>query len=193
MIKRGGNAPIRLDLSSDGEVNSALYSLFVVLWHINILSHLQLHLIRDYWSERPTDRPTADTLCGLQETMNTEKKANLMDQIFSMLEDYTNTLELDVEESTELQVENKKADILLREMLLSQVADRLMLNQAVESESFDSVTRASGIAEVRGPQTENGPNGEGGTQLPSTSTVSSIAGHHPSGRLTSTGPPHLKS
>ncbi|KAJ1360786.1 hypothetical protein KIN20_019849 [Parelaphostrongylus tenuis] len=40
---------------------------------------------------------------------------------------------------------------------------------------------------------ENGPSGEGGTQLPPTSTVSSIAGHHPNGRLTSPGPPHPKS
>ncbi|KAJ1357276.1 hypothetical protein KIN20_015394 [Parelaphostrongylus tenuis] len=32
---------------------------------------------------------------------------------------------------------------------------------------------------------------KGGTQLPPTSTVSSIAGHHPYGRLTSPGPPHL--
>ncbi|KAJ1368091.1 hypothetical protein KIN20_029156 [Parelaphostrongylus tenuis] len=37
------------------------------------------------------------------------------------------------------------------------------------------------------------PSGEGGTQLPPTSTASSIAGHHPSGRLTSPESPHLKS
>ncbi|KAJ1346754.1 hypothetical protein KIN20_001651 [Parelaphostrongylus tenuis] len=52
--------------------------------------------------------------------------------------------------------------------------------------------RASGTAEVRGPQTDNGPSGEGGTQLPPTSTGSSIDGHHPNGRLTSTRPPHLR-
>ncbi|KAJ1349575.1 hypothetical protein KIN20_005166 [Parelaphostrongylus tenuis] len=47
----------------------------------------------------------------------------------------------------------------------------------------------------RGSRTSdrNGPSDEGGTQLPPTSTVSSIAGHHPYGRLTSPGPPHLKS
>ncbi|KAJ1365407.1 hypothetical protein KIN20_025697 [Parelaphostrongylus tenuis] len=38
---------------------------------------------------------------------------------------------------------------------------------------------------------QNGPNGVGGTQLPPTSTGSSIDGHHPNGRLTSPGPPHL--
>uniref|UniRef100_A0A0K0CXY5 Guanylate cyclase n=1 Tax=Angiostrongylus cantonensis TaxID=6313 RepID=A0A0K0CXY5_ANGCA len=124
MIKRGGHAPIRPDLSTDGEINSAL-----------------LHLIRDCWSERASERPTADTICKLLQTMNSEKKSNLMDHMFTMLEDYTNTLELDVEERTkELQEEKKKADILLRKMLPSQVADRLMLGQTVESESFDCVT-----------------------------------------------------
>ncbi|KAE9412256.1 hypothetical protein Angca_006291, partial [Angiostrongylus cantonensis] len=100
-----------------------------------------LHLIRDCWSERASERPTADTICKLLQTMNSEKKSNLMDHMFTMLEDYTNTLELDVEERTkELQEEKKKADILLRKMLPSQVADRLMLGQTVESESFDCVT-----------------------------------------------------
>ncbi|KAJ1354773.1 hypothetical protein KIN20_011809 [Parelaphostrongylus tenuis] len=40
---------------------------------------------------------------------------------------------------------------------------------------------------------QNGPSDEGGTQLPPTSTASSIADHHPYGRLRSPGPPHLKS
>ncbi|KAJ1356694.1 hypothetical protein KIN20_014434 [Parelaphostrongylus tenuis] len=98
MIKRGGNTPIRPDLNTDGEINPAL-----------------LHLTRDCWNERPGDRPTADTVCDLLEAANSEKKSNLMDHMFNMLEDYTNTLELDVEERTkELQTEKKKADILLR-------------------------------------------------------------------------------
>ncbi|KAJ1368635.1 hypothetical protein KIN20_029847 [Parelaphostrongylus tenuis] len=42
-----------------------------------------------------------------------------------------------------------------------------------------------------GPWTENGPSGEGGTRLPPTSLVSSIAELHPNGCLTSPGPPHL--
>ncbi|KAJ1374825.1 hypothetical protein KIN20_037748 [Parelaphostrongylus tenuis] len=40
---------------------------------------------------------------------------------------------------------------------------------------------------------KSGPIGDGGTQLPPTSTVSSIAGHHPNSRFTSSEPPHLKS
>ncbi|VDP54068.1 unnamed protein product [Heligmosomoides polygyrus] len=64
-----------------------------------------------------------------------------MDHMFNMLEDYTTTLELDVEERTkELQEEKKKADVLLCRMLPRQVAERLKLGQSVEPESFDSVT-----------------------------------------------------
>ncbi|PIO58655.1 hypothetical protein TELCIR_19905, partial [Teladorsagia circumcincta] len=101
----------------------------------------QLHLIRDCWSEKPADRPNGDTLCKTLTTMMPNKKSNLMDHMFNMLEDYTTTLELDVEERTkQLQEEKKKADILLGRMLPRQVADRLKMGQTVEPESFESVT-----------------------------------------------------
>ncbi|PIO61917.1 adenylate/guanylate cyclase catalytic domain protein, partial [Teladorsagia circumcincta] len=100
-----------------------------------------LHLIRDCWSEKPADRPTGDTLCKLLKTMMPNRKSNLMDHMFNMLEDYTTTLELDVEERTkQLQEEKKKADILLGRMLPRQVADRLKMGQTVEPEGFESVT-----------------------------------------------------
>ncbi|KAK5985703.1 hypothetical protein GCK32_001067 [Trichostrongylus colubriformis] len=124
MLKKGGATPPRPDLNTDGEVNAAA-----------------LHLIRDCWSEKPADRPTGDTLCKILKTMMPNKKSNLMDHMFNMLEDYTTTLELDVEERTkQLQEEKKKADILLGRMLPRQVADRLKMGQTVEPEGFDSVT-----------------------------------------------------
>lgn len=68
-------------------------------------------------------------------------KNNLMDHVFKMLEDYTSTLEDEVEARTkELAVEKKKSDILLGRMLPKQVAERLKAGQAVEPEGFDSVT-----------------------------------------------------
>ncbi|KAK5973885.1 Receptor-type guanylate cyclase gcy-5 [Trichostrongylus colubriformis] len=124
MLKKGGPSAIRPDLNTEGEINVAV-----------------LHLIRDCWSEKPTERPNADTLCINLKTMMPEKKSNLMDHMFNMLEDYTTTLELDVEDRTkELQEEKKKADVLLGRMLPRQVADRLKLGQTVEPEGFDSVT-----------------------------------------------------
>ncbi|VDL64688.1 unnamed protein product [Nippostrongylus brasiliensis] len=118
MIRKGGADPLRPELSTEADISPAL-----------------LHLIRDCWAEKPSDRPSADT------TMTTNKKANLMDHMFNMLEDYTTSLELNVEERTkELQEEKKKADILLGRMLPRQVADRLKLGQAIEPENFDSVT-----------------------------------------------------
>ncbi|KAK6039709.1 adenylate/guanylate cyclase catalytic domain protein [Cooperia oncophora] len=125
MLKKGGLQPPRPELTTnDGEINVAL-----------------LHLIRDCWSEMPADRPNSETLCKMLKGMMPETKTNLMDHMFNMLEDYTTTLELDVEERTkQLQEEKKKADILLGRMLPRQVADRLKLGQTVEPEGFDSVT-----------------------------------------------------
>ncbi|VDO29357.1 unnamed protein product [Haemonchus placei] len=109
----------------------------------------QIHLIHDCWNERPADRPISIRhFCEKDvrnetclKTMMPNKNTNLMDHMFNMLEDYTTTLELDVEERTkQLQEEKKKADVLLGRMLPRQVADRLKLGQTVEPESFESVT-----------------------------------------------------
>ncbi|VDO32188.1 unnamed protein product [Haemonchus placei] len=125
LLKKGGHAPPRPELNSDGMKND----------------NPNLHLIRDCWSEKPGDRPDAATLCKILKSMMPDTKSNLMDHMFTMLEDYTTTLELDVEERTkQLKEEKKKADILLGRMLPRQVADRLKLGQTVEPESFDSVT-----------------------------------------------------
>ncbi|EYC04314.1 hypothetical protein Y032_0088g2137 [Ancylostoma ceylanicum] len=117
MIKKGGSFPLRPDLSTEGEINNAM-----------------LHLIRDCWSEKPSDRPTADTICKLLKSMMPDKKTNLMDHMFNMLEDYTTTLELDVEERTkQLQEEKKKADILLGRMLPRRLSNRERLTELQEA------------------------------------------------------------
>ncbi|EPB66796.1 hypothetical protein ANCCEY_14112 [Ancylostoma ceylanicum] len=125
-IKRGGHTLMRPELTLDGvEISSGL-----------------LNLVRDCWSQDPGDRPSTEFILSQIRDMNKcYKNANLMDHVFSMLEEYTTSLELEVDDRTkELAEEKKKADNLLGRMLPKQVAERLKLGQTVEPEGFDSVT-----------------------------------------------------
>ncbi|ETN82974.1 adenylate/guanylate cyclase catalytic domain protein [Necator americanus] len=103
---------------------------------------VKINLVRDCWSQTPSDRPQIEFIVRqMRDMMRSWKKTNLMDHVFSMLEQYTSSLELEVDDRTkELSEEKKKADILLGRMLPKQVAERLKLGQTVEPESFDSVT-----------------------------------------------------
>ncbi|KAL6738179.1 hypothetical protein Aduo_011755 [Ancylostoma duodenale] len=125
-IKRGGHTVMRPELTLDG---------------VDISSGL-LNLVRDCWSQNPSDRPSTEfILTQMRDMKKCWKNANLMDHVFSMLEEYTTSLELEVDDRTkELVEEKKKADILLGRMLPKQVAERLKLGQTVEPEGFDSVT-----------------------------------------------------
>uniref|UniRef100_A0A8R1HRU8 Guanylate cyclase n=1 Tax=Caenorhabditis japonica TaxID=281687 RepID=A0A8R1HRU8_CAEJA len=124
MVKKGGSRSIRPDLVLDAEVNNGL-----------------LTLVKDCWTENPEERPRSEEICQALFEMIPKANTNLMDHVFNMLEEYTTTLEVDIEERTkELSLEKKKADILLSRMLPKQVAERLKAGQAVEPEGFDSVT-----------------------------------------------------
>nr|CDJ83894.1 Serine threonine protein kinase-related and Adenylyl cyclase class-3 4 guanylyl cyclase domain containing protein [Haemonchus contortus] len=126
LVKKGGHMQERPSLTvKDGEeANPAL-----------------LHLIRDCWTERPSERPDINMVKSNLKSMNTNRKGNLMDYVFNMLEQYASTLEGEVEDRTrQLAEEQKKSDILLYRMLPRQVAEKLKLGQSVEPETFDSVT-----------------------------------------------------
>ncbi|KAK6746790.1 hypothetical protein RB195_000198 [Necator americanus] len=125
-IKRGGSRIIRPEIALDS---------------VDISSSL-INLVRDCWSQNPSDRPMTEFIVRqMRDMMRSWKKTNLMDHVFSMLEQYTSSLELEVDDRTkELSEEKKKADVLLGRMLPKQVAERLKLGQTVEPESFDSVT-----------------------------------------------------
>ncbi|KAK6758396.1 hypothetical protein RB195_015920 [Necator americanus] len=126
MVKKGGHMPARpeLNVDTDLDVNPAL-----------------LHLIRDCWAERASERPTTSMIRSLMKGMNSNRNDNLMDHVFNMLETYASNLESEVEDRTkELKEEKKKSDLLLYRMLPKQVADKLKLGQSVEPETFDSVT-----------------------------------------------------
>ncbi|CAI5452062.1 unnamed protein product [Caenorhabditis angaria] len=126
MLKKGGMRSPRPDLDHDDtiELNPAL-----------------LHLIRDCWTERPSERPNIKEVMSQLRGMNNNRNDNLMDHVFNVLESYASTLEDEVaERMKELVEEKKKSDLLLYRMLPKQVADKLKLGQTVEPETFDLVT-----------------------------------------------------
>ncbi|KAK6023548.1 adenylate/guanylate cyclase catalytic domain protein [Ostertagia ostertagi] len=126
LVKKGGHNQERPTLSGkdDLETNPAL-----------------LHLIRDCWTERPSERPPINIVKSNLKNMNSNRSGNLMDYVFNMLEQYASTLEGEVEDRTrQLAEEQKKSDILLYRMLPRQVAEKLKLGQSVEPETFESVT-----------------------------------------------------
>ncbi|KAI1701120.1 adenylate and guanylate cyclase catalytic domain-containing protein [Ditylenchus destructor] len=125
MLKKGGRNPFRPSIQPATQD----------------LSPAITHLVKDCWNENPLERPKVGTVRSLLTSMNTAKSANLMDHVFTLLEQYAGSLEEDIEERTkQLVEEKKKSDILLYRMLPKQVAEKLKLGQAVEPESFDSVT-----------------------------------------------------
>nr|CAD2149335.1 unnamed protein product [Meloidogyne enterolobii] len=100
-----------------------------------------IHLIRDCWSEIPTERPRIDQVRTMLKQMVRDGSQNLMDYVFGMLEQYASSLEQEVEERTrELVEEKRKSDILLYRMLPKQVADKLKLGEFVEPEQFSAAT-----------------------------------------------------
>ncbi|CAL2029805.1 unnamed protein product [Caenorhabditis brenneri] len=125
-LKKGGFNAIRPSLFVDEslEINPAL-----------------LHLIRDCWTEKPSERPSIDQVKSLLKGMNDGKKGNLMDHVFNMLETYASNLEEEVSERTkELVEEQKKSDVLLYRMLPKTVAEKLKSGIAIEPETFELVT-----------------------------------------------------
>uniref|UniRef100_A0A8R1E3I4 Guanylate cyclase n=2 Tax=Caenorhabditis japonica TaxID=281687 RepID=A0A8R1E3I4_CAEJA len=125
-IKKGGYNPIRpsLEFEEALEINPAL-----------------LHLVRDCWTEKPSERPTIDQVKSQMKSMSDGRKGNLMDHVFNMLETYASTLEEEVSERTkELVEEKKKSDVLLYRMLPKTVAEKLKAGVGIEPETFELVT-----------------------------------------------------
>ncbi|VDO59512.1 unnamed protein product [Haemonchus placei] len=102
----------------------------------------RVSLVRNCWRENPINRPTTEFICEeLQMLLSTASHSNLMDHVFSIMEEYTWTLEQEISDRTkELTEQKKKADLLLSKMLPREVAERLKKGQSVDPEGFDSVT-----------------------------------------------------
>ncbi|KAL3121719.1 hypothetical protein niasHT_003510 [Heterodera trifolii] len=125
LVKRGGIVPLRP----------------IIRPAFDHLNTEVIHLIRDCWVETPSERPTIEKVRQKLRQMSAQRRVNLMDHVFDMLEQYANKLEEEVQERTkELEGEKRKSDILLYRMMPRQVADRLKLGQSVEPEQFDCVT-----------------------------------------------------
>ncbi|KAJ1353986.1 hypothetical protein KIN20_010778 [Parelaphostrongylus tenuis] len=91
--------------------------------------------------------------------------------------------------------ESLKNSILYRKRILRDISPLFFPQRQIWLKQSRWSTTLESKWYRRGSRTldRNGPSGEGGTELPLTSTVSLITEHHPNGRLTSSGPLHLKS
>ncbi|WKX97324.1 hypothetical protein Q1695_013178 [Nippostrongylus brasiliensis] len=126
MVKKGGYNALRPDLDTEPTEDTA---------------PALLHLVRDCWAERPSERPEINQVRHELRSMKRSGGSNLMDYVFNMLESYASTLEQEVDERMkELVMEKKKIDIILHKMLPKEIAEKLKMGQSVEPESYESVT-----------------------------------------------------
>ena len=93
------------------------------------------------WSEVPESRPDFKVIRSKLRPLRKGMKANIFDNMISMMETYANNLETIVDERTKLLIDEKrKTDELLYEMLPKVVAEQLKVGEKVDPESFESVT-----------------------------------------------------
>ena len=97
--------------------------------------------LRVCWSEAPESRPDFKVIRSKLRPLRKGMKANIFDNMISMMETYANNLETIVDERTKLLIEEKrKTDELLYEMLPKYVAEQLKMGEKVDPECFDCVT-----------------------------------------------------
>ena len=97
--------------------------------------------IRLCWSESPDKRPDFKSIRNRLRPLRRGIKANIFDNMITMMETYANNLETLVDERTQMLInEKRKTEELLYEMLPKVVAEQLIVGQKVDPESFDCVT-----------------------------------------------------
>ncbi|XP_077197363.1 retinal guanylyl cyclase 2-like [Paroedura picta] len=100
-----------------------------------------IQLMKQCWTEVPDRRPTFDEIFEQFKTINKGNKANIIDSMLRMLEQYSSNLEDLIRERTEeLEIEKLKTEKLLTQMLPWSVAETLKTGATVEPEYFDEVT-----------------------------------------------------
>eukprot|EP00794_Sanderia_malayensis_P016937 gene16937-18644_t len=98
-------------------------------------------LMKMCWNEDPAERPRFHDIMNCLKKINGGKNANVVDNMITMMEKYTDHLEdLVAERTNQLEEEKIKTDQLLYSMLPRSVADVLKRGERVTAESFDMVT-----------------------------------------------------
>ncbi|XP_031572375.1 atrial natriuretic peptide receptor 1-like [Actinia tenebrosa] len=93
------------------------------------------------WDETPERRPTFSGVLKILKKINKGKATNIVDNMLSMMEKYTNNLESLVKERTrQLETEKAKTDELLYKMMPRSVADQLKTGLQMKAESYEHVT-----------------------------------------------------
>ncbi|XP_029985469.1 retinal guanylyl cyclase 2-like, partial [Sphaeramia orbicularis] len=100
-----------------------------------------LTLMNDCWNEDPSKRPSFDDIFKQFRGINRGKRANIIDSMLRMLEQYSCNLEDLIRERTdELEVERNKTEKLIGQLLPKSVAQSLKKGKPVQPEHYSDCT-----------------------------------------------------
>uniref|UniRef100_A0A3Q3GZK7 Guanylate cyclase n=1 Tax=Labrus bergylta TaxID=56723 RepID=A0A3Q3GZK7_9LABR len=100
-----------------------------------------LSLMNDCWNEDPIKRPNFDEVFKQFRGINRGKRANIIDSMLRMLEQYSSNLEDLIRERTdELEVERNKTEKLVGQLLPKSVAQALKKGKPVRPEHYSDCT-----------------------------------------------------
>ncbi|KAK2863634.1 hypothetical protein Q5P01_003167 [Channa striata] len=100
-----------------------------------------LSLMNDCWNEDPNKRPSFDDIFKQFRGSNRGKRANIIDSMLRMLEQYSSNLEDLIRERTdELEVERNKTEKLVGQLLPKSVAQALKKGKPVRPEHYSDAT-----------------------------------------------------
>ncbi|XP_049922835.1 retinal guanylyl cyclase 2-like isoform X2 [Epinephelus moara] len=100
-----------------------------------------LSLMNECWNEDPIKRPSFDDIFKQFRGINRGKRANIIDSMLRMLEQYSSNLEDLIRERTdELEVERNKTEKLVGQLLPKSVAQALKKGKPVQPEHYSDCT-----------------------------------------------------
>ncbi|KAL5104540.1 Retinal guanylyl cyclase 2 [Taenia crassiceps] len=98
-------------------------------------------ILQRSWSDNPRLRPTFKELNEEIQRLTSEKKANIVEHMFKMMEHYSSRLEEEVKaRAAELELEKRKKELLICRLLPPVVAGALKAGVAVAPETYDEVS-----------------------------------------------------